>query len=228
MQYLKNFIILTFLVSSQCLTAQKPLEKNQTDAEGRKYGYWEARYPSGTIRYTGQFHNDKPIGTFRYYYESGKIRAINNFKNNGLKAYNQTFSENETLIAEGIYLGQKKDSIWRIYSETGQFLLSEETYSNNIQQGTTKIFYPQSGQLAEKVEYVNGLRHGKWNKYYEDNSILSEGHYINNLLDGEVIFYHLNGKIQTKGMFANGSKVGKWQTFDEQGVLISEDNHQDL
>ena len=50
---------------------------NQTDSKGRKQGEWAKTYPKSRVyQYKGQFKDDKPIGTFTYYYESGKVKAV--------------------------------------------------------------------------------------------------------------------------------------------------------
>ena len=49
---------------------------NQKDAKGKKQGVWSKTYPkSKVVEYTGQFKDDKPIGTFVYYYPSSKKKA---------------------------------------------------------------------------------------------------------------------------------------------------------
>lgn len=217
-----------FLIIGLYAWSQKPVEINQTDIDGKKFGKWEARYPEGTIRYTGEFYNDKPIGEFLYYFPSGKLRASNSWSNNGSKAFNKTYSEDGILLAEGIYVDQKKDSIWRIYTEIEGLLLSEETYKNNILNGLTKVYYPETGQLSETLEYVDGNKEGPWITYYENAKIHSEGSFINNQIDGPISYFHLNSQIQVKGQYKSGERVGVWQTYDEDGQLIAEDIHKSL
>ncbi|MDO8896371.1 MAG: toxin-antitoxin system YwqK family antitoxin [Bacteroidales bacterium] len=227
---MKNKIVFILLILSSFafnLLAQRPTEINQADDKGKKFGYWEARYPSGKIRYTGQFHNDKPIGEFRYYFESGALRATNSFSNNGLKANHKSYAENGILIAEGIYFDQKKDSTWKIYSDVDRVLIAEENYRNNLLHGLSTTFFPDSGLPAEILEYVDGKRHGEWKKFFDDGLLMSEGFYENDLLHGQVIFYYPNGKVQIRGNYNNGLKTGVWQTFDEDGNLLNEDVHKE-
>ena len=45
--------------------AQPPVTVNQKDAQGRKQGPWERTWAdSEQLRYSGQFKDDKPTGTF--------------------------------------------------------------------------------------------------------------------------------------------------------------------
>ena len=42
---------------------------NRTDEKGRKQGEWAKAWPGGTLRYQGQFKDDRPVGLFRYFDE---------------------------------------------------------------------------------------------------------------------------------------------------------------
>lgn len=228
MKIIVRSILLSLLLSATIsVLAQRPSAINQTDANGRKTGYWEARHTNGTIRYTGNFHNDKPIGEFRYYYEDGTLRATNVFSNNGLKAIHTAYSPQGKRLAEGFYFDQKKDSTWRFYSDTDGVLVSIESYRNDKAHGESLIFYPGTEQIAEIVHFSNGQRNGAWLKYYENGNILTEGSFQNDQLHGPITFYHLDGKIHIKGQYQEGLKSGIWQTFDEDGKLTEQENYQE-
>ena len=62
-------LILSALVLMPCvLDAQ-----NKTDEKGRKQGKWSKAYPNGQVRYSGEFKDDKEVGTFSYYSKDGKL-----------------------------------------------------------------------------------------------------------------------------------------------------------
>ena len=51
--------------------------QNQIDSNGKKQGPWKKTHPKSTaIMYEGQFKDDKPVGTFFYYYPSKSKQAI--------------------------------------------------------------------------------------------------------------------------------------------------------
>ncbi len=81
---------------------------NQSDANGMKQGKWTKNYSNGTPRYEGQFKNNHPYGEFKYYYESGALKAITRFSTDGIVAHTKTFHENKQPMAEGKYIKQKK------------------------------------------------------------------------------------------------------------------------
>lgn len=197
---------------------------NQTDANGQKQGVWTRTYSNGVPRYEGQFKNNHPFGEFKYYYESGKIKAVTVFSTDGIVARTKTYHENSQPMAEGKYIKQKRDSIWLFYSDVDGKLLSSETYKKGVLHGTTKTFYPETGNVAETIEYFNGIKEGPYKKYFPDGELMTEGTYKNDVLVGKFTLYHPNGKIQVKGKYKNGRQIGNWEYFDEEGNPVSEED----
>lgn len=200
---------------------------NQTDASGLKQGKWSKTYGNGVPRYTGQFKNDKPYGEFKHYYENGTLQAITNYSPDGIVARTKTFHQNSQPMAIGKFIKQKKDSVWTYYSEVDGKLISDETYRKGKLQGTSRTYYPETGKLAESIEFVNGLKHGKLRKYFPDGNIMTEGFYKNDQLEGDFTLYFPDGSIQLKGKYKAGVQVGQWHYFDEDGKEISESEFKD-
>ncbi|PLX13652.1 MAG: hypothetical protein C0598_03170 [Marinilabiliales bacterium] len=197
---------------------------NQTDANGQKQGIWTKTYSNGVPRYEGKFKNNHPIGEFKYYYESGNLKAVTVFSSDGIVARTKTYHENNLPMAEGKYIKQKRDSIWLFYSDVDGELLSSETYRKGVLNGTTKTYYPKTGNVAEKIEYVKGIKQGPYRKYFPEGEIMTEGIYVNDNLDGDFTLYHPNGKIQIKGKYKDGRQVGNWEYFDENGNPLNEED----
>ncbi len=222
-----GFLILILVGRINFAVAQDKVVVNQTDALGRKTGVWESRFSNGQPRYQGQFRQGRPEGEFRYFFESGKLRATNTFEPGGLRAYHKSWAENGILVAEGIYFNQQKDSTWRFYSDVDGLLISEDDFQDDLLHGTAKVFYPASGQLAEISMWQQGRKHGPWKKFFPDGMTMAEGSYADDQPDGLTIFYHPNGKIHIRGSYNNGLKAGIWETFDEDGNLIGKEEYKE-
>ncbi len=177
----------------QMAHAQETL--NQMDDNGRKTGIWKGYHADGSLRYEGRFANDRPQGVFSYYDEAGRIKATNRFDPAGRKAYHQAFDSTGFKLAEGVYLNQKKDSIWTYYSPQDSAVIARETYQNDIKHGLSVTYYPQNGQPAEELHYENGKLNGPWIKYFEDGTLMTQGFYEHNKLHGPYTTYHPNGRI---------------------------------
>ncbi len=219
---MKAILFVFVLMLGQVLNAQDE-NINQLDNRGRKFGQWKGFHEDGSLRYEGQFRNDRPYGEFRHYFPSGVLRATNLYSMNGRVAHNWTFFENGTLMAGGKYVGQQKDSTWLYYSDTSGNLVLEENYKAGQLHGLTNSYFPDSGELHETLHYWEGERHGPWNKYFSDGSSMLKANYIHDILDGEITYYYPDGSVKVIGTYAAGIRVGVWKTYDENGQLIEEE-----
>jgi antitoxin component YwqK of YwqJK toxin-antitoxin module len=85
------------------------------------------------------------------------------------------FNKHAILIAEGVYVNDKKHGTWREYYDDTGSIVVEEDYWHGIQHGRYRSFYP-NGQIFSEGLFVNGLREGYFKVYDE------HGHNIKNLL----------------------------------------------
>jgi antitoxin component YwqK of YwqJK toxin-antitoxin module len=77
---------------------------NQKDAQGRKQGVWQKTYPkSRALEYKGQFKDDKPVGTFTYYYQSTKVKATIKHDEKTGRSEALMYQESGVIFARGIY-----------------------------------------------------------------------------------------------------------------------------
>ncbi|RLD38045.1 MAG: hypothetical protein DRI89_14685 [Bacteroidetes bacterium] len=198
--------------------------QNQIDAQGQKQGRWVKAYNNGKVRYIGQFRDDRPYGEFNYYYESGALQTITNFSDDGIIAQTKTFHENGTPMATGNYIRQKKEGLWRYYSDIDSSLIAEENYQKGVLHGKSVNYYPETGKAAESFEYFNGKKEGPYLKFFPDGSTMTDGTYKNDQLDGEFTLFYPDGKIQLKGQYKDGQQTGNWNYFDEEGNAIQEED----
>jgi antitoxin component YwqK of YwqJK toxin-antitoxin module len=199
---------------------------NQVDAKGKKQGVWEKKYPnSNAYEYKGQFKDDKPIGTFYYYYPSTKKKAIIQHDEKTGRAVAKLFHESGVDLAYGIYINQLKDSVWTYYGPSGK-LSYKETYKAGKLNGKKTIFYvpedpaDKSQRVAMIQNYVNDVLEGEEIEYFEDGTVKSKGTYVKGIKQGEFITYHPNGIKMIVDTYKNGKKHGYCYGFDGNGKQI--------
>lgn len=49
--------------------------------------------------------------------------------------------------------------------------------------------------------------------------------YDNGLLHGKVELFYVNGNPKVTGQFENGNKIGKWTYFTDKGMILSEGSY---
>ena len=193
-----KFLFAFFILISNFLSAQI----NVTDSEGQKQGSWEKYWDTAqnVLQYKGQFVNDIPVGEFWYYYPSGEVRAIIEHLNDR-QSFVTFYFKNKQVMSEGMYLDQKRDSLWIKYNREG-YTVSIEKYRKGKLNGKKVMFYIQnqidSGELK----------------------VLSEEIYLDSVKSGPYIEYFSSGIVKKRGAFHNDYAVGIWTDFDVKGLPI--------
>jgi antitoxin component YwqK of YwqJK toxin-antitoxin module len=209
-------VILVF-ISLFLFAQQEPL--NQTDKSGKKQGHWIKKDEHGRPLYEGNFKDGKPIGVFKYYYDTGEIQTLSVCSDNGVCRTKHYFPGN-ILMAEGKYINQKRDSIWKFYNAPNA-LVSEESFRNGKKDGVEKN-YDGRGKLLEEKNWKDSILNGPWKKYYDDGSIQQEGFYNTGFLEGPMKFYYPGKAPAVIGQYQHSLKQGKWTYYDRSGKIITQ------
>lgn len=80
------------------------------------------------------------------------------------------------------------------------------------------------GRLLGKNTYVNGVRTGPMELYFDDGTIQCKGNEKDNHWDGEFESYYREGGVQTKGQYVMGKKDGEWKMFFKDGNIEEIEN----
>lgn len=217
---MKTHLAIVFTVISSLTFAQVV---NQKDTQGRKQGVWQKNYPkSRAFEYKGQFKDDKPVGTFTYYYESTKVKAVIKHDEKTGRSEAVMYHENGVLMSKGIYKNQEKDSTWNYYGPSGK-LSTKETFLNGKLHGTQTIYYvfedPNDKRVvpAKVSNFKMGVLDGECVEYFDSGVVKSKTTYINGKKNGIVVINHPNGNPMIKERYKDGIQHG-WQTaHDESG-----------
>ena len=79
------------------------------------------------------------------------------------------FNKHAILIAEGLYVNNRKHGVWRSYYDYTGSLMIEENYQNGIQHGRFVSYHP-NGKLLSEGQFFNGLREGCFSIYDEEGN----------------------------------------------------------
>ncbi len=198
---MKRYLIILIILPFFCFT-----QTNTIDKKGLKQGTWVKYYPDNkTPIYTGQFLDNKPIGEFRYFFPSGKEKAIIQHQAKNNISYAWLYFENEQLMAKGRYKNMEKDSLWINYNSQG-FIISREMFASNKLNGLRVTYYLEGqGEDEEKM--------------------LTIENYKDSLLDGSFESFYMKGNIQKQGNYIKGNKEGIWLIYNPDGQLASKANY---
>ena len=215
------FFLIPFAVYSQ------PIERdrlNVTDENGLKQGKWVVNFEnSKSIRYTGEFIDNHPVGEFRYYYNTGELSAVVEFRDD-FRSQSRMYHKNGNMLSVGYYFQQKKDSVWWYFNGRKE-VLSMETYNKGVLEGEQVVYYPADPSKVkvkeyEKSTFKDGVKNGPWEQYFESGRIKSKGVYLNGNLSGIAYYYYPEGNIKLNGEYENGFKHGCWLHYGKDGQLL--------
>ncbi len=212
------FYILFFLICNN-LFSQTSGGVNIVDSKGRKQGIWKKYYQNGRLRFTGKFINNTPIDTFRFYYESGKLKGLKIYseKNKWVRAL--MFHEDSTVMIKGYYKDTIKDSTW-VYFSSGKTPVYEISYKNGRKNGIAKT-YNTEGNLLEELSWKNGIKDGIWIRYYPDKGekIYFKTTYKNDKWNGLFQGFNADGILLITGMYKDNLKNNLWIYYTEKSEI---------
>ncbi len=76
--------------------------------------------------------------------------------------------------------------------------------------------------IETEIEYLNGMKNGKWIEKYENGEKKSELYYEKGSLHDKSTYWHKNGKINAIENYNQGNKHGPWEEWYENGQKRSE------
>lgn len=208
-----GFLVGITLFLGMSLVAQKV---NRVDDNGLKQGPWRKFYEGTTaVFYKGQFKDDMPVGAFTYYYAKGRVKG--EMDHRAKAVYNRTYHPNGKLMAQGKYVGQKKDSVWAYYTKSG-LLSSMEQWDKGAKHGIEEVYYPD-GQISESTTHEDGLRNGQWKQFYENGQQKVKGTFVQDEFHGPIEYHHVNGTKEVTGKYNEGVRTGTWMYFNTDGSV---------
>lgn len=211
---MKKIILISIavLLSNLNLFAQ-----NEIDNKGRKQGPWNKTYPGGALMYEGSFKDDKPVGLFKHYYESGKLKIEQNHLPGDVSEVIMYENDGKTIAATGKYIGKKKEGEWKYYSENKLLLI--ENFKDGKKDGISRA-YSKSGTVLEEIPYKEDKITGICKYFLEDGKLYSEISYKDGLEDGMYKLFEGNDKPVAEGLYVAGKKDGDWNFYNENGKIV--------
>ena len=217
---MKRYLIILLIFPFFCFC-----QTNTIDKKGLKQGAWAKYYTDNkTPIYTGQFLDNKPIGEFRYFFPSGKVKAIIQHQAKNNLSYARLYFENEQLMAEGRYKEMKKDSLWINYNSQG-FIISREIYALDKLNGLRVTYYLEGqGEDEEKMltieNYKDSLLDGSFESFFIKGNIQKQGNYIKGNKDGIWLIYNPDGQLASKANYKNDVLHGWSYAYNSKGVEL--------
>ena len=210
-----KLIVLIFIFVTIGAFAQNNI--NQTDAQGRKQGFWTKKDNEGRLIYQATFKDDKPVGEMKRFHPNGMVKAILNFAEGTNESDARLFDEKGKLIAQGKYDGQKKTGEWK-YLADGK-VVSIENFRDGQKNGVAKRYY-KTGEILEESNWTDNLMDGLYKSYFQDGKVFLECMYSGGQRNGSFKTWFPDGTIELIAAYSSDKKDKEWKYFDEKGNLL--------
>jgi uncharacterized protein len=130
---------------------------------------------------------------------------------------------NGTVSSEGIIRNGKPDGFWKSYYVTG--IKKSEGKRTNFMLDSIWVFFDQTGDTTEKINYLYGKKNGYYFKYKKDAVeglyIWSKELYAGDIKEGTGYLYFPDGKVNQVVAYRDGKKEGLSKEFDKNGIIIT-------
>jgi len=187
---------------------------NQTDANGLRQGTWQKKQANGRLLYEGQFKDDKPIGEWKRYHPGGQLKALIEY--HGDTAYTQLFDVWKNKVAEGAYVNERKEGLWKIFNQNR--LVADETYVGGIKNGVAHRYY-DTGEVMEETHWQNGEQNGDYKVFFKNGEPYLQCKMRDNMRDGLFLVYFENGRQEMVASYRNNLRDGDWKYYNREGDL---------
>ena len=165
-------------------------------------GTYKQYYDAGKLHRTFEFKNSKLNGWSKVYFKSGKVEREGFFKDNKEAGTSKIFFDAGVLKGTSIYFDGEKNGITTLYYKSGN-IKARMNFIGNVPDGLQKMYY-DSGALETEVYFKKGVKDGPIKQYYESGKIKMLGHLENGKLNGNIVTYYESGRIKKKVYFQKG------------------------
>ncbi|RLD79608.1 MAG: hypothetical protein DRJ10_08605 [Bacteroidetes bacterium] len=139
--------------------------------------------------------------------------------------YNKFYYGNGQISSEGLMRNGKPDGFWKTYFVNGK--IKSKGLRKNFELDSIWVFYDDKGNFTKKINYKYGKKSGYYISYklvrdsVEKNIIKSKELYVNDLRQGFSEYYYDNGKLHEKITFVDNQKQGDGIEYDSDGTIIT-------
>ena len=188
---------------------------NRTDKFGKKYGNW-VKYEKGILLWKASFYNGEPVGAFIHYYPNKNMKDSLYYYPNSPRVDAVSYHSNGKKASEGVFVNKIKDGKWLYYNATGK-LIAEDNYKLGKKHGISKLFSPEDEVLLKEESWENNVLHGEYKEYYTTGQLRLKWNHRYGKIDGAYESYYQEGMIWNKGQYVSNLRNGTWICYNREG-----------
>ncbi|RDD44957.1 hypothetical protein TrispH2_003210 [Trichoplax sp. H2] len=186
----------------------------------------------------GKLHSEKNLPGIIHFDENHTITEVQEYNQGVLHGDHIQYHPNERQSYQVRYVNGKKEGMEKCFnSSEGEYVDGKMVgkHWKKHENGTMAFLatYDKKGLLKEPIrefdengqkiaEYSRnpeGQFHGKFQSWFSDGKLLTDGYYVNGELEGEYVQHFPSGQVKLNGNYKNQLKDGLFQEWYEDGKL---------
>lgn len=189
---------------------------------GNKDGEYRSYNTDKVLIEKGNYKNDKLVGEWRTYFNSGKLKIISNFDQNGkFSGSKKVYYENGKVSESYNFKSGALEGKQEYYDNDGKLHYVYDFNNDRLQKVS---YYDKSGKLFFEQSKKGGMLNYKFYSPY--GALLTEGNYdIDGQKIGEWKYYHSCGKLRVKENFYKGDLKGVRTEYFKNGQIKMSGNY---
>ncbi len=165
---------------------------NVIDADGRKQGWWRVigpvegkpGYDADKLIEEGNYTNNKRTGLWKRYWPNGNVMSEINYVMGRPRGEYKTYYPSGKVEEHGHWDLDRNTGGFKRFHPNGK-PAQEFTFNAYGQRDGEQRYYHENGQLAVKVNIVEGKEEGKLLRYDPDGKVIHEAEFENGRIDKE-------------------------------------------
>lgn len=184
---------------------------------GKPDGYWKTYYENGNIKSEGNRRDFQLDSLWRFYSDSNKVVLEINYSAGRKNGIRRTYQKQQ-IIEENFVNDVKQGYSYHYYPD--KKIKSRVNFIDGREEGIGRE-YDHDGNVITLIEYrrgynvgsenINryrdGLKHGTWKEFYDNEVLRSEGTWLYGKKDGYFKEYSKDGNLLTIRKYENDNEI---------------------
>ena len=193
-------------------TAEGPVDENE-----KRIGQWKNYFETGELRSSGTFVNDRQNGEWTYYLESGEIFQVGNFRNGVFEGEWKWYFPSGNIFREETYVRGRPNGLSIQYSDSATIVAKGEYNAEGQREGPWIITV---GDSREEGNFIEDEKDGIWKTYYKNGQLHHTGNFVLGEPDGRHLLYYPDGTLKEEQYYVVGRRDKNWKKYYENGGLF--------
>lgn len=190
--------------------------------EGKREGVSTDYFEDGSVKKTQEYKGRKRVGETKLYYESGDLRRYEERNDEGQVIAHRAYDNNGVLTSSREQIETDKGLVDERKWFNKQGKLTRLTRQALDKKWRMSESYDEDGQVRDRREFKGYDLHGLYVSRYGNG--LERVQFVEGKRHGSYTVTNSEGEVKSRGEYDHGKKVGEWVIDDNYGVLKEQYN----